>query len=315
MPKPKAERYRFKLGMSIHELRMPLEDALALAKDLGMEYVRFNRLQWEPEIADLTDEEIDNLGNRIARFGLKLHSISPGAPFKEIHLSNLNLETLQDDPSFREAFCDLVKAMKIARRLGVRAVEAFTFAWPGEYSAGKPTWPMRWQTRGGIISEVDLEKLAKAFSLVLEQAEHYDLDIVLSQMAWNYTNTTTNFKVLAERLGSQRIKVRWGPADNLNCGEWDVSTAGFRNVLPYLHSLHIKDLHVTDGIRCKFDYRAIGEGDVDYLTILRNLRNERCDALLAVATHFLPPGGSAEDAMRINVSNLKSLIAQAEKSE
>ena len=313
MPKPEAVRYRFKLGISIHELRMPLEDALALARDLGAEYVRFNRLEGEPEIADLTNEEIDNLGNRIARFGLKLNSISPGAPFKEIHLSDLKLDTLQDDPSFREAFCDLVKAMQIAMRLGVTAVDAFTFAWPGEYSAGKPTWPMRWQTRGGVISEIDLEKLAKAFGLVLEQAENYDIDIVLSQMAWNYTNTTTNLRVLAERLASPRIKVRWGPADNLNCGEWDVSTAGFRNVQPYLHSLHIKDLHVTDGLRCKFEYRPIGEGDVDYLTILRNLRDQRCDAVLAVATHFLPPSGSPEEAMRINVGNLKSLIERLEE--
>ena len=53
------------------------------------------------------------------------------------------------------------------------AVCTFTFAWPGEYTAGKPTWPMRWLTRGGVIADGDMEKLLKAFSLVLEQAERY----------------------------------------------------------------------------------------------------------------------------------------------
>ena len=48
-----------------------------------------------------------------------------------------------------------------------------------------------------------------------------------SMMPWNYTNTTGNFRRLAERLGSDRIKVMWGPADNYNCGEWDAVTTGF----------------------------------------------------------------------------------------
>jgi hypothetical protein len=61
--------------------------------------------------------------------------------------------------------------MQIALDLGIDTVGTFTFAWPGEYSAGKPTWPMRWLTRGGYIANVDLDKLVMAFSLVMEEAE------------------------------------------------------------------------------------------------------------------------------------------------
>ena len=108
-------------------------------------------------------------------------------------------------------------------------------------------------------------------------------------MPWNYTNTTGNFHQLTEQVGSQRIKVMWGPADNMNSGEWDTTTAGFQNVRPFLHGLHLKDLHVEDGLRLKFQYRPLGEGDVDYLTILRSLRVHRSEAILSVSTHFLPP--------------------------
>ncbi len=121
----------------------------------------------------------------------------------------------------------MVRSMQIAARLGVGAVGVFTYAWPGEYSAAKPTWPMRWLTRGGYIADADMEKLVRAFSLALEEADKYDVDLALSMMPWNYTNTTGNFRRLAEALNSRRIKVMWGPADNLNSGEADVATAGF----------------------------------------------------------------------------------------
>ena len=40
------------------------------------------------------------------------------------------------------------------------------------------------------------------------------------------------------------------------------------------------------GFKLNFEYCPLGEGDVDYLTVLRNLRDHRCDVVFAVATHF-----------------------------
>ena len=104
----------------------------------------------------------------------------------------------------------------------------------------------------------------------------------------------------------------WGPADNINCGEWDTAVAGFQNVRPYLHGVHVKDLHVNDGLRLDFEYRPFGEGDVDYLTVLRNLRRHRSDAVLSMSTHFRPPSGSLVEAMQINFANLQKMIRQVE---
>ena len=55
--------------------------------------------------------------------------------------------------------------MEIASRLSVDAVLAYSFTWPGEYTSQKPTWPMRWLTRDGVIAHADMEKLVTAFSL------------------------------------------------------------------------------------------------------------------------------------------------------
>ena len=302
--------YQFKLGMFLPELGLPFDEGLALAKDIGADSVWFTSIADEPPIAEMSDADAGRMAARVAKHGLELHVIAAGAPFKQLHLADLDLDTMQDDPAFRKEFDDLVRSMQIAVHLGVKTVNTFTFAWPGEYSAGKPTWPMRWLTRGGVIAEVDMEKLHKAFSLVAEQAEHYDVDVSLSMMPWNYTNTTGNFRRVAERVGSPRLKVMWGPADCFNCGEADVATAGYRNVRPYIHGLHIKDLHVKNGVQLDFEYRPLGTGDVDYLAILRQLHADRSDAILAVATHFRPPSGSREEAMRTNYAQLKQLISR-----
>ena len=302
-------KHQFKIGMYLPELGLPFDEALATAKQIGVEGVWFNTLgAGGPSLRELDDAAVDRMAAQVAGHGLEIFLINVGSPFKQIHLTDLELDRMEDDPAFRQEMDDLVRSMEMAARLGIGAVNAFTFAWPGEYSAAKPTWPMRWLTRGGYIADAEMEKLVRAFSLALEQAEKYSVDLALSMMPWNYTNTTGNFRRLAEALNSRRLKVMWGPSDNMNSGEADVATAGFLNIHPYLHGLHIKDLRVKNGIQLDFEYCALGEGDVDYPTILRSLRERGSDAILSVATHFLPSSGSREEAMRINVANLKRLI-------
>ena len=302
-------KHQFKIGMYLPELGLPFDEALATAKQIGVEGVWFNTLgAGGPLLRELDDAAVDRMAAQVAGHGLEIFLINVGSPFKQIHLTDLELDRMEDDPAFRQEMDDLVRSMEMAARLGIGAVNAFTFAWPGEYSAAKPTWPMRWLTRGGYIADAEMEKLVRAFSLALEQAKKYSVDLALSMMPWNYTNTTGNFRRLAEALNSRRLKVMWGPSDNMNSGEADVATAGFLNIHPYLHGLHIKDLRVKNGIQLDFEYCALGEGDVDYPTILRSLRERGSDAILSVATHFLPSSGSREEAMRINVANLKRMI-------
>ncbi|NKB71240.1 MAG: TIM barrel protein [Candidatus Latescibacteria bacterium] len=305
----------FKLALYLPELRLPFEKAVAAAADIGVDFL-WHSFGEGPcstkHLLDMSDAEVDATQACLDAHRLKFFLINAGAHFKQLHLTDLQLDTLQDHPEFRRDFKALERAMEVAAHLGVAAVNPFTFAWPGEYSAGKPTWPMRWLTRGGYIAPVDMDKLVKAFSLVAEAAERHQVDVALSMMCWNYTNTTAHFRRLAEAVGSPRLKVMWGPADNTNCGESDVASAGFLNVRPYLYGLHLKDLRVNDGLALDFDYCPIGEGDVDYPTVLNNLRRHQCDVFLSLATHFLPPSGDPVEAMRINYANLQGLLNSLE---
>ena len=309
--------HAFTLGIFIGELPIPdFDRALERVRAIGAEHILVHSLGAEGPVGELTDAQADRLGTR-----LEAHGVRPllfgGNVFKEVHLADLEIDTMAEHPQFKDHLARLERGMQIGARLGFRDVCTFTLAWPGEYTAQgrvSPTWPMRWATRGGIIGRADMDKLEKAFTLMLEAAERHDVNLVLMQMPWNYTNTTGNFRRVAERLASPRIKVMWGPADNVNCGESDTATAGFRNVRPYVHGLHMKDLRVNCGADLDFTYCPIGQGHTDYETVLRNLHEHRCPAFLSVASHYVPAGrdrkdpDACEEALRANFRTVSALV-------
>ena len=49
---------------------------------------------------------------------------------------------------------------------------------------------------------------------------------------------------------------------------------------------------------------------MDYPTILPNLRDNRCDIVLSITTHFLPTSGSWLEAMQTNYANIRRLIGE-----
>ena len=300
--------YDFKLGMFISELRLPFEESLAKARELGAQYVWCGDYTNGVRISELPDGKIEEVVKAVDSYGLKLLFIDGGALCKQVHLAELQSGRMLEHVQFSEHFGKLQRSMAVSARFGLGAVACSSFAWPEEYTAGKPTWPMRWATRGGIIADIDMAKLVEVFSLLAEEAESHGVDIAFLMMQWNYTNTTGHLRRIFEAVGSSRLKAIWCPADNLNCGEIDVATAGFRNIRPYLHTVHAKDLHTIDGAKLEFDYTPIGEGDVDYPTLLRNLRDHECDVVVSVATHFVPASGSRVEAMETNCRNLRRLI-------
>ena len=76
--------------MFINELKLPFEKSLKVAKDIGAEYVWFSRIPDWPEIADLTDKQVDDMANLVYKNDLKLLLISASSPFKQIHLTDIS---------------------------------------------------------------------------------------------------------------------------------------------------------------------------------------------------------------------------------
>ena len=54
-------------------------------------------------------------------------------------VTDLNVKTMNAHPAFHKELGNLTRSMQIAFHIGGKTVGAFTFAWPDEYTAGKPT--------------------------------------------------------------------------------------------------------------------------------------------------------------------------------
>eukprot|EP01045_Picozoa_sp_COSAG04_P040749 COSAG04_NODE_12052_length_673_cov_1.259582_1_plen_166_part_10 len=76
---------RFRLACWLDEMKLPLDEGLAVAKRLGAEYVWFTEL-YAPEgepgqwISELTDAEVDAMAAAVADHGLKLYQICVRSP-------------------------------------------------------------------------------------------------------------------------------------------------------------------------------------------------------------------------------------------
>ena len=226
--------YEFKMGIYLGELQQPFEQSLATARDLGARYVWCGAHSDNRSLYELADAEIDKAAGQVAAHGLEFFLLDGAGLFKTVHLAELRPGRMLEHEQFREHLAKLERAMEVSARLGIGAVGCSSFAWPAEYTGGKPTWPMRWATRGGIISDGDMAKLVEAFSMFADLAEKHEVDIAFLMMQWNYGNTSRNFRRIVEAVGSRRFKALWCPADSYNCGEADNATAGFENLRPYL---------------------------------------------------------------------------------
>ncbi|MCZ6677964.1 MAG: hypothetical protein O7E52_12015 [Candidatus Poribacteria bacterium] len=114
--------HRFKLAIWLDEMKLPFDEGLAVAKQIGATYVWFAELPGETAIAQMSDAEVDTMGARVARHGLKLFQICAGHPFHNIRLMDLDPTSIQDHPAFHQDFNALVRAMQIAVRWDVGAL-------------------------------------------------------------------------------------------------------------------------------------------------------------------------------------------------
>jgi sugar phosphate isomerase/epimerase len=175
---------------------------------------------------------------------------------------------------------------------------------------------MRWATHGGIISEGELQQLAAIFSSICGKAEALGVDVVLAMRPFHFVSCARNFQLIAERVGSHRLKCQWSPADCLVSNETDI-LAAYQLLKPYLHGLHCKDVTTGNGpmgdIGWSYWWCSIGEGEVEWSRLLRLLAREHEGPLyLGICTHFkdeqLPEDEQLPAAMAQSFRAIRGLL-------
>ena len=140
--------YEFKIGMAL-QFNRPFREAVVLGRELG---ARYGWVDLDFDLAEVGD--IDSVGKMTADHGIELFMLGNNV-FSGLYLTDVDLERPLDNPQLQWHMDRLVAAMQAAAHLGVGTVLAYNFLWPGNWAS----WPMRWLTRGGVIAEIDLQKL------------------------------------------------------------------------------------------------------------------------------------------------------------
>lgn len=292
--------YRFKMGVLLADTALPFEKAVGVAKELDVSYV-----EYFVEAEKLTDEHAAYCKRFLDDAGLQTHMVGCGPnPFKTLHIDEVELDELGTYPEFARDLENLRRCMSFAQIVEAPQALCSGFAWPGEFhmpfKRPGPTWATRYAAGGGIIPSAVRERMVAAFRMVAAMADEHDIDVLLSVHPWEYVNTSRHYLEIVEQVGSTRFKAKWCPGDAMLAGEFDTVTTGYENLKPYLTSLHLKDTRTIDGPLCKFEWCELGTGDPDYGALFRSFARDRLDVVIAVASHYEPPGGTPADGVRLN---------------
>ena len=309
--------YEFKMGVLLAETALPFEEAAGVARELGARYVEYFVSE-----DMLTDEHAKHCRAVLEDAGLQTHGIGATPfPFKTLHIDEVDLAGLRAYEEFERDIENLRRTMAFAKIVGSPNAQCSTFAWPGEFhkfTRPSPTWSKRYATGGGHIPPAELEKIVAAFRIVADLADEHDIDICLSVHPWEYVNTSRHYVEVVEQIDSPRFKAKWCPGDAMLASEFDTVTTGYENLKPYLTSLHLKDTRTIDGPSCKFEWCELGTGDPDYAALFRSFARDQADVVIAVASHYAPPGGTPADGVRLNYGKaleLAELAAAASASQ
>ena len=220
-----SSTYAFKMGMFFDETGLPFEQAAALAQELGARYTEFFV---HPD--QLTAQYATHCRRVLDDAGLQAHAMgSAPNPFKQIHIDQIALDELPTNPEFTHDLGLARRSMEFAQIVGAPNVLVSGFAWPGEFQNGRrvsPTWPQRYAAGGGIIPPAELDKLAKAFTIIAELAEGQDMNVAISVHPWEYANTSRNYRRIVERVNSRACGPSGGRGMRTTAGSWTRSRPG-----------------------------------------------------------------------------------------
>ena len=91
--------YKFKIGMYVNELRLPLGDAIATAKEMGADYPWFTNLDEGGHVGKMSDAEADKIAELYEKHDAKMMQLSAGSPFKFIDLVEVSANSIEEHPT------------------------------------------------------------------------------------------------------------------------------------------------------------------------------------------------------------------------
>ena len=292
-PSMAATQSTLKLGVINDEITQDFDRALAVARELGLQFVEL-RGMWNKNLMDLKEDEIKEARRLLTKYGVKVTDIA--SPFMKVDAPGFTTKEGQRDTfnarfAYKEQPEVLERAMELAKVLETDKIRVFSF----------------WR----------IEKPAQVFDLVvsdlrraLEKAKKQKITLVLeNEHDCNIATAAESVKLLAA-IQDPYLGLNWDPGNAYAAGEKPYPD-GY-NLLPKNRILH---MHVKDAKRNpatgKSDWAAMGKGDIDYVGQFKALMRDGYSHAVSLETHWRNEKKNAEESTRICMQGMKDLMARA----
>jgi L-ribulose-5-phosphate 3-epimerase len=279
------------IGAITDEFSPDLEIALEAMQEIGMSGAELRMISGK-NIVDLSDGELDGVGEQVAARGFKVISIasplfkcllpdSPPVDSRFQHDVFAAKHTFEDQQRLAE------RAFFIANKFGARIIRVFSF----------------WRT---VRPEACLDDVLRELGGLAEQAAGHGLIIGLeNEHACNIATGAETRRVL-DCLKHSNLGVVWDPANAYVSGE-NPFPAGYGMLPPdRIVHVHAKDCHM-EGLRPVWG--PLGTRAIDWKGQIGALLNDGYKGYLSLETHWAGPGGDKLQASKICGWNLRGLAS------
>jgi sugar phosphate isomerase/epimerase len=289
-----------RLGVITDEVSQNFEDALAFARDYKLDCVEL-RSAWEKGPFDYEIDDIKKIKALSEEYGIPVTAIS--SPFFKCEYNEENIKI------HNEKFEKLVGFAKI---LGVKKIRCFDFF-----------------KNENVTRKMIIESYKKAYEL----CEAEQITVLIESEPSTNSPSCKKLAELVKMMNKPYFKALYDPGNNIySCDE-----------IPYPDGFlaireHICHMHVKDAVKNKTQGTgavgvAVGQGEVDYLGVFKELISMGYSGDVMLETHYRPqnneqisqktllnPKGSAISdggylASSECVESLKKIIEQAKQKE
>lgn len=252
-----------KLKIGLYEKALPIhfswEDKLKETKELGFDFIEMSIDETEEKRArlDWTDEQIEDLRSICNKHQILINSICLSAHRKFPFGSQ--------DPDIRaEAQTIMLKALKLAYKLGVRIIQLAGYDVYYEPATGQSHL-----------------RFIEGMQWCAQSAEEFGVMLAVEIMDTNYLNSLSKFEILKREVPSPYF-MAYPDVGNINGWNYDVCTE-LELSRHHIVQIHLKDtLKVTNDFPGRFRDLVIGDGEVNFNAIFKTLKKINYAAPLVI---------------------------------
>lgn len=250
------------------EIAEDVDTQFRVLKKLNMEYFEPRGIDGK-NIADLSDEEVCRLKEKMDAFGIRASSI--GSPIGKVKL----------EEDFEEHFRKFQRVVEIAKRLDARYIRIFSFYHEPECRPefGDGNTAVSDREGAGQWTPGEREKVLERLRRMIAYAKEQDVILLHENEKDIYGDTAWRCGDLMKELGCRHFRAVFDPANFVQCGQ-DTREA-YEKLKEHIAYLHIKDAFFEDGSVVP---AGSGDGNVEY--ILMELFAGGYDGFLSLEPHL-----------------------------